>query len=210
MNLSTGSRYFAHKIPEKTEIAKLHIFTANGQNFYAAYQATENDSLFSNVESWNIIIRRHQTARIKQKWQFLCIYSPEQFILRPRDSTFLDLKCKLTEPKKINVHINFLPKLKERCLSIENHAWESNKLKDSTSQLDILNKSFYNTTNIKKNQEISYIFIMNQTYYEKFFSLCNNIKWKIKYHSLFLVSILHKMETDFFLYICKRYVLFLK
>ena len=51
MNLSTGSRYFAHKIPEKTEIAKLHIFTANGQNFYAAYQVTENDSLFSNVES---------------------------------------------------------------------------------------------------------------------------------------------------------------
>ena len=50
MNLSTGSRYFAHKIPEKTEIAKLHIFTANGQNFYTAYQATENDSLFSNVE----------------------------------------------------------------------------------------------------------------------------------------------------------------
>ena len=88
----------------------------------------------------------------------------------------MDLKCKLTEPKKINVHINFLPKLKERCLSIENHAWESNKLKDSTSHLDILNKSFYNTKDLKKNQEISYIFIMNQKYYEKFFSLCNNIK----------------------------------
>ena len=44
-------RYFAYKIPEQTEIAKRHIFTSNGQNFYTTYQATENDSLFSNVES---------------------------------------------------------------------------------------------------------------------------------------------------------------
>ena len=45
------SRHFAYKIPEETEIAKRHIFTSNGQNFYTIYQATENDSLFSNVES---------------------------------------------------------------------------------------------------------------------------------------------------------------
>ena len=51
VKLSTGSRYFAYKIPEETEIAKLHIFTSNRQNFYTKYIATENDSLFSNVES---------------------------------------------------------------------------------------------------------------------------------------------------------------
>ena len=54
VKLSISSRYFAYKIPEETEIAKLHTFTSHGQNFY---QATENDSLFSNVESWNIIIQ---------------------------------------------------------------------------------------------------------------------------------------------------------
>ena len=51
VKLSTGSRYFAYKIPEETEITKLHIFTSNRQNFYTKYIATENDSLFSNVES---------------------------------------------------------------------------------------------------------------------------------------------------------------
>ena len=48
VKLSKSSTYFAYKIPEGTEIAKLHTFTSHGQNFY---QATENGSLFSNVES---------------------------------------------------------------------------------------------------------------------------------------------------------------
>ena len=81
---------------------------------------------------------------------FYIIYSTEKFKLRLRDSIFLDLKFKLTVPEKLEVHINLLPYLKERCLSIENHAWESNKLKDGIIQLDILNKSSYNTTNIRK------------------------------------------------------------
>ena len=79
----------------------------------------------------------------------------------------MDFKFKLTVPEKLEVHINLLLFFKERCLSIENHAWESNKSKDGTIQLDILNKSFYNDTNIKKNQEIDYIFIMNQKRNEK-------------------------------------------
>ena len=39
-----------------------------------------------------------------------------------------------------------------------------------------LNKSFCNTTNVKKNQEIGYIFIMNQKYNEKNLTLYSNIK----------------------------------
>ena len=112
---------------------------------------------------------------LNKNGSFCIIYSPEKIKLRPRDSIFLDLKFKLTAPKKLEV-INLLSYLKERFLSIENHALESNKLTDGTIQLDILNKSFYNTTNIKKNQETCYIFIMYQKYTEKIVTLYNNIK----------------------------------
>lgn len=112
---------------------------------------------------------------LNKNGSFCIIYSPEKIKLRPRDSIFLDLKFKLTAPKKLEV-INLLSYLKERFLSIENHALESNKLTDGTIQLDILNKSFYNTANIKKNQETGYIFIMYQKSTEKIVTLYNNIK----------------------------------
>ena len=51
VKLSISSRYLAYKMPEETEIEKLYIFTSNGQNFYTAYQATENGNLFSIFES---------------------------------------------------------------------------------------------------------------------------------------------------------------
>ena len=60
-------------------------------------------------------------------------------------------------------------------MDIENHPWVSNTLKDGTIQLEILNKSFYNTINIKKNQEIAYIFLMNQKFNEKIVSSDNII-----------------------------------
>ena len=108
---------------------------------------------------------------MKQKRKFLYHFFTRKIQLRPRDSVFLDLKFKLTVPEKLEVHINLLLFFKGRCLSIENHAWESNRLKDGTIQLGILNKSFYNDTSIKKNQEIDYVFIMNQKCNEKIVTL---------------------------------------
>ena len=146
-------------------------------------------------------MKYHHTNDIKRpelnkSGSFYIIYSPEKFKLRPRDSIFLDLKLKLTVPKKFEVHMTLLPYLKEHCLSIENYAWELNKLKDSNIQLDILKKSFYNSTNIKKNQEISYIFILNQKYNENNVTLYNNTKWKINYHSRFLFYIFFPIKTN--------------
>ena len=44
----------------------------------------------------------------------------------------------------------------------ENSNWISSKTKDEIIQLGILNKNFYNTINIRKNQEMAYIFLINQ------------------------------------------------
>ena len=58
--------------------------------------------------------------------------------------------------------IGLLPSFVSRKLSIENSSWISNKRKDKISELDILNRHFCNTINIRKKQELSYIFLINK------------------------------------------------
>ena len=47
-------------------------------------------------------------------------------------------------------------------LHIENEDWVSNKTKDNTIQLQILNRSFNYTINIQKNQCIGFIFLLGE------------------------------------------------
>ena len=103
---------------------------------------------------------------LNQNKSFYIIYSPETFTLRPRDSIFLDLKITVDAPERLEAWINLLPCLKERGLIIEDHKWTTNKLKDNTIQLDILNKNFYNTATIKKDQELGYMFLLGQKFNE--------------------------------------------
>ena len=49
-----------------------------------------------------------------QDWAFYKIYSPESFILRPREDIYLDLKIKINAPLQLEAWINLLPSLKER------------------------------------------------------------------------------------------------
>ena len=58
--------------------------------------------------------------------------------------------------------IGLFPRFISKKLSIENSNWVSNNRNDEIIQLDILNKHFYNTINIKKNEELAYIFLVNQ------------------------------------------------
>ena len=58
--------------------------------------------------------------------------------------------------------IGLFPRFISKKISIENSDWVSNKRNDEIIQLDILNKHFYNTINIKKNEELAYIFLVNQ------------------------------------------------
>ena len=89
---------------------------------------------------------------------FYIIYSPEKIKLRPRDSAMLNLRLKVNLPNKIEAMIGLLPSFVSRKRSIENSDWISNKRKDEIIQLDILNRHFCNTINIRKNQELAYIF----------------------------------------------------
>ena len=73
------------------------------------------------------------------------------------------MKITVDAPEKVEAWINLLPCLKERGLKIEGRY----KLKDNTIQLDILNKNFYKTTTIKKDQEIAYMFLLGQKFNKK-------------------------------------------
>ena len=50
---------------------------------------------------------------------------------------------------------------------IEDHNWAAKKLKDETIQLNFLNKHFYNTIIILKNQKLAYMFLLGQKFNHK-------------------------------------------
>ena len=58
--------------------------------------------------------------------------------------------------------INLLPSLKGLGLKIEDNDWVSNKTKNDTIQLHILNRSFTRTIEIRKNQVIAFLFLLGQ------------------------------------------------
>ena len=58
--------------------------------------------------------------------------------------------------------MNLLSSLKELGLKLENKDWVSNKTKDNTIQLHILNRSFVHTVRIKKQQCIDFIFLLGE------------------------------------------------
>ena len=96
------------------------------------------------------------------KDRFYKVYSPEKFKLKPRDDIYLDLKFDIQTPETIEPWLNLLPSLKSLGLHIENEDWASNKTKDNTIQLHILNRSFNYTASIKKNQCIGFIFLLGK------------------------------------------------
>ena len=73
----------------------------------------------------------------------------------------LDLQTKINLPDGIEASIGLLPSFVARNLTIENFRPLSNKTKDDFLQLDILNRNFYNTASIKKNQEFAYLILLN-------------------------------------------------
>ena len=66
------------------------------------------------------------------------------------------VKSKLTNEKEAMIEL--LPSFVSRKISIDSSNWISNKREDEIIQLDILNRHFRNTINIRKNQELAYIF----------------------------------------------------
>ena len=71
----------------------------------------------------------------------------------------LNLRLKVNLPNEIEAMIGLLPSFVPRKRLIENSSWISSKRKDKIIQLVILNRHFFNTINIRKNQELIYIYI---------------------------------------------------
>ena len=97
-----------------------------------------------------------------EKEKFYKVYSPEKFNLAPRQDIYLDLKFDITTPPGKEPWLNLLQSLKGLGLKIENEDWISNKTKDNTIMLHILNRSFYHTASIRKGKCIGFIFLLGE------------------------------------------------
>ena len=119
--------------------------------------ATHNNFIVE-IDSHSQVNQLNMTA----KGDFYKIYLPKKFKLRPRGDVFLDSKIKINVPSTLEPWINLLPSLKGLGLKIEDNDWVSNKTKNDTIQLHILNRSFTRTIAIRKNQVIAFLFLLGQ------------------------------------------------
>ena len=119
---------------------------------------TTHNNFIVEIDSHNQVSQPNMTA----KGDFYKIYSPKKFKLRPRADIYLDLKNKINVPNTLEPWINLLPSLKGLGLKIEDKDWVSNKTKNDTIQLHILNRRFTRTIEIEKNQDIAFLFLLGQ------------------------------------------------
>ena len=103
--------------------------------------------------------------KLSNDGSFYIIYSHEKIKLRPQ--------LKVNLPDEIEAIIGLLPSFVSRKFSIKNSNWISNKRKGEVIQLDILNRHFCNTIDIRKNQELAYIFLINQKSCDKLVTTYN-------------------------------------
>ena len=120
---------------------------------------TVNINLHKKIDKSQVTIKKpDMTSRDR----FYKIYSPLTFKLKPRDDIYLDLKFDIQTPETIEPWLNLLPSFKSMGIHIENDDWISNKTKDNTIQLHLLNKNFTYTLKVKKYQCIAYIFLLGE------------------------------------------------
>ena len=85
----------------------------------------------------------------------------------------LNLRLKVNLPDKIEAMIGLLLRFVSRKLSIENSNWISNTRKDEIIQIDVFNRHFCNTINIRKNQEPAYNFLIHRKSCDKLVTTYN-------------------------------------
>ena len=95
------------------------------------------------------------------------MYSPETAKIKPCEGSLLNLRIKINLPPGIGAGIGLLPAFVTRNLTVENYKRLSNKTKHEFITLDLLNRNFYNTVAIPKNQELAYVILINDNEEDK-------------------------------------------
>ena len=120
---------------------------------------TVNINLHKKFDESQVNIKKpYMTSRDR----FYKIYLPLTFKLKPRDGIYLDLKFDIQTPEAIEPWLILLPSFKSMGMHTENDDWISDKAKDNTVQLHLLNKSFTYTLKVKKLQCVAYIFLLGE------------------------------------------------
>ena len=110
--------------------------------------------LIVEIDSHSQVQQPNMTA----KEDFYKIYSPKKIKLRPREDIYLDLKIKINVPNTLEPRINLLTSLKGLGLKIEHNDWVSNKTKNVTIRLHILNRSLQEQLKLEKTKLLRFYF----------------------------------------------------
>ena len=89
---------------------------------------------------------------------FYTIYSPKKFTLKPRDDIVLDLKFKIATSKELDPWISLLPTFKANGLAMV----ENREAPKKTIELHLQNQSCYYSIKVKKEQCITFIFLLGE------------------------------------------------
>ena len=97
-------------------------------------------------------IKISRTVEVKKpefKDIFYLIYSPRTVKVTPCESTKLNLGIKINKTDRIKAGFGLLPSIISSSLTIKNFEHITNKTKYKFVELDLLNKIFHNTIEIK-------------------------------------------------------------
>ena len=125
-----------------------------------------------NKNKRTLVIEFSRTAdvrkpKLNEEETFFILYSQETLKIRPCEGSLLNLKIKINLPPGIEAGFGLLLTFITRNLTIENFKRLSNKTKHEFITLDLLNRNFYNTVTIRKNQEFAYMILINDNEEDK-------------------------------------------
>ena len=118
---------------------------------------------------------------------FYTINSPKKFTLKPRDDCVLDLKFNIATSKELDLWISLLPTLKTNGLATV----DKRETPKKTIELHLQNQSYYYTIKVKKEQCITFIFLLGELNTDIIKTEYNYLKYLIVSYS-YSINNLHR------------------
>ena len=119
---------------------------------------------------------------------FYTIYSPKKFTLKPRDDILLDLKFNIPTSNELDPWISLLPALNANGLAI----LEKHETLKKTIELHLQNQSYYYSIKVKKEQCITFIFLLGELNTDIIKTEYIYLKYMVVFFNSYSINNLHR------------------
>ena len=124
---------------------------------------------------------------------FCTIYSPKKFTFKPRKDTVLDLKFNIAPSKELDPWISLLPTLKTNGLAIV----KKHETPKKTIELHLHNQRYYYTLKVKKEQCITFIFLLGELNTDTIKTEYKYLKYMVVFFNSYSINNLHRYSFMF-------------